>query len=114
MIPPAKRGGRRQRGLLRALVRLSMAALPTDLPPESRANLYVMLLDWDGGTRKRESHQAAPTAAIIDSQSAKAAQERGSTLHSHGFDAGQKITGPHKARPHQHTWPSLESRRPFG
>jgi hypothetical protein len=71
-----------------------MAALPTDLPPESRANLYVMLLDWDGGTRKRESHQAAPTAAIIDSQSAKAAQERGSTLHSHGFDAGQKITGP--------------------
>jgi transposase len=67
-IPPAKRGGRRR------------------LPPKSTARYYFMLWEWDGtlerihqalhvATREREGHEAAPTAAIIDSQSAKAAQK---------------------------------------
>jgi transposase len=61
-------------------------ALPKDLPPKSTAHSYFMLWDWDGtlervhhalyvATREREGREASPTAAIIDSQSAKAAQK---------------------------------------
>ena len=61
-------------------------ALPKDLPPKSTAHSYFMLWDWDGAlerihhalyveTREREGRAASPTAAIIDSQSAKAAQK---------------------------------------
>ena len=63
-----------------------------------------MLWDWDGtlervhhalyvATREREGREASPTAAIIDSQSAKAAQKGGSTLDPQGFDAAKKVTG---------------------
>jgi hypothetical protein len=56
------------------------------LPPKSTAHLYFTLWDWDGTlerihyalyvvTREREGREASPTAAIIDSQSAKAAQK---------------------------------------
>ena len=61
-------------------------ALPRDLPPKSTAHYYFMLWDWDGtlerihyalyvAVREREGREASPTAAIIDSQSAKAAQK---------------------------------------
>ena len=61
-------------------------ALPKDLPPKSTAHYYFTLWDWDGtlerlhhalyvATREREGREASPTAAIIDSQSAKAAQK---------------------------------------
>jgi transposase len=61
-------------------------ALPKDLPPKSTAHSYFTLWDWDGtlerihhalyvATREREGREASPTAAIIDSQSAKAAQK---------------------------------------
>src|SRR6266851_5139555 len=61
-------------------------ALPKDLPPKSTAHHYFMLWEWDGtlerlhhalyvATREQEGHEASPTAAIIDSQSAKAAQK---------------------------------------
>ena len=61
-------------------------ALPKDLPPKSTAHCYFMLWDWDGtlerlhhtlyvATREQEGREASPTAAIIDSQSAKAAQK---------------------------------------
>ena len=61
-------------------------ALPKDLPPKSTAHYYFTLWDWDGtlerlhhalyvATREREGRKARPTAAIIDSQSAKAAQK---------------------------------------
>jgi transposase len=60
--------------------------LPKDLPPKSTVHSYFMLWDWDGtlerihhalyvATREREGREASPTAAIIDSQSAKAAQK---------------------------------------
>ena len=95
MIPPAKRGGRRRevnvREVLNAVFYLlstgcQWQALPKDLPPKSTAHCYFMLWDWDGtlerlhhtlyvATREQEGREASPTAAIIDSQSAKAAQK---------------------------------------
>ena len=95
MIPPAKRGGRRRevnvREVLNAIFYVlstgcQWQALPKDLPPKSTAHSYFMLWDWDGtlervhhalyvATREREGRDASPTAAIIDSQSAKAAQK---------------------------------------
>ena len=95
LIPPAKRGGRRRgidvREVLNAIFYVlstgcQWKALPKDLPPKSTAHAYFMLWDWDGtlerihhtlyvATREREGREASPTAAIIDSQSAKAAQK---------------------------------------
>ena len=94
-IPPAKRGGRRRvvnvREVLNAILYVlstgcQWAALPKDLPPKSTAHAYFMLWEWDCtlerihhalyvATREREGREASPTAAIIDSQSAKAAQK---------------------------------------
>ena len=95
LIPPCKRGGRRReidvREVLNAIFYVlstgcQWKALPKDLPPKSTAHFYFMLWDWDGTlerihhalyveTREREGREASPTAAIIDSQSAKAAQK---------------------------------------
>ena len=94
-IPPAKRGGRRRevnvREVLNAIFYVlstgcQWQALPKDLPPKSTAHCYFMLWEWDGtlerihhalyiATREREGREASPTAAIIDSQTAKAAQK---------------------------------------
>lgn len=95
LIPPAKRGGRPRdvnvREVLNAIFYVLSTgcqwhALPKDLPPKSTAHYYFMLWDWDGtlerlhhllyvATRERAGREASPTAAIIDSQSAKAAQK---------------------------------------
>jgi transposase len=95
MIPPAKRGGRRRevnvREVLNAIFYVlstgcQWQALPKDLPPKSTAHHYFGLWDWDGTlerihhalyveTREREGREASPSAAIIDSQSGKAAQK---------------------------------------
>jgi transposase len=95
LIPPAKRGGRRRgidvREVLNAIFYVlstgcQWKALPKDLPAKSTAHAYFMLWDWDGTldrihhalyvqTREREGRSASPTTAIIDSQSAKAAQK---------------------------------------
>ena len=94
-VPPVKRGGRRRevnvREVLNAVFYVlstgcQWQALPKDLPPKSTAHSYFMLWDWDGtlerlhhtlyvATREQEGREASPTAAIIDSQSAKAAQK---------------------------------------
>ena len=69
-VPPARRGGRKRE----------------DLPPKSTAHDYFILLDRDGAlqrmhealylmAREQAGREASPTAAIIDSQSAKAAQK---------------------------------------
>ena len=79
-------------------------ALPKDLPPKSTAHHYFGLWDWDGTlerihhalyveTREQAGREASPSAAIIDSQSGKAAQKGGSALDPQGFDAGKKVTG---------------------
>jgi transposase len=95
LISPAKRGGRRReidvREVLNAIFYVlstgcQWQALPKDLPPKSTAHYYFMLWDWDGTlerihnalyvqTREREGRDASATVAIIDSQSAKAAQK---------------------------------------
>ncbi len=95
MIPPAKHGGRPRdvnvREVLNAIFYVlstgcQWQALPKDLPPKSTAHFYFMLWDWDGtlerihhalyvAARERAGHEASPTVAIIDSQSAKAAQK---------------------------------------
>jgi transposase len=94
-IPPAKRGGRPRevnvREVLNAIFYVlstgcQWQALPKDLPPKSTAHYYFMLWDWDGtlerihhalyfAAREQAGREASPTAAIIDSQSAKAAQK---------------------------------------
>ena len=79
-------------------------ALPKDLPPKSTVHYYFMLWDWDGtlerihhalyvAAREQVGREASPTAAIIDSQSAKSGSKRGSALDPQGFDAGKKVKG---------------------
>src|SRR5216684_52001 len=97
MIPPAKRGGRRRevdvREVLNAIFYVlstgcQWAALPKDLPPKSTAHHYFALREWDGtlerlhyslyvAVRQQEGRDASPSVAIVDSQSAKAAQKGG-------------------------------------
>jgi transposase len=97
LIPPAKRGGRRRevdvREVLNAIFYVlstgcQWAALPKDLPPKSTAHSYFTLWQWDGtlerihhalyvAVREKEGREVSPSAAIIDSQSAKAAQKGG-------------------------------------
>ena len=95
LIPPARRGGRRRsvnvREVLNAIFYVlstgcQWQAMPKDLPPKSTAHFYFMLWDWDGtlerihdmlyvAVREAAGREASPTAAIIDSQSAKASQK---------------------------------------
>jgi len=97
LIPPAKTGGRPRdvnvREVLNAIFYVlstgcQWKALPKDLPPKSTAHYYFVLWDWDGtlhrihhalyvATREQEGRDASPSAAIIDSQSGKAAQKGG-------------------------------------
>src|SRR5262249_1076919 len=112
-IPPAKRAGRGRevnvREVLNAIFYVlstgcQWQALPKDLPPKSTAHSYFMLWDWDGTlerihhalyveTREREGREVSPTAAIIDSQSAKGAQKGALRLTRRGLMQGKKITG---------------------
>lgn len=77
-------------------------ALPKDFPPWS--TVYGFFTRWrDDGTwhrvhdalrdqvRVREGRDRLPTAAVIDSQSVKAAETVGAARR--GFDAGKKING---------------------
>ena len=97
MIPPAKHGGRKRSVDVREVLNgifyvLSTGcqwnALPSDLPPKSTVYDYLDLWEWDGtlarihhalyvACRERAGREASPSAAIIDSQSAKAAQKGG-------------------------------------
>ena len=95
LIPPARHGGRKRsvvvRNILDAIFYVLATGcqwkfLPKDLPPKSTAHSYFMLWDWDGtlerihealyvATREAAGREASPTTAIIDSQTAKAAQK---------------------------------------
>src|ERR1019366_7678590 len=97
LIPPARRGGRRRsinvREVLNAIFYVlwtgcQWKALPKDLPPKSTVHDYLELWNWDGtlerihhalyvAVREKEGREASPTAAIIDSQSAKGALKGG-------------------------------------
>ena len=99
LIPPGKRGGGKRTVVMREVVNGLMyilstgcqwAALPKDLPPKSTVYDYFDLWSWDGtldrihhelyvACREQASHEASPTAAIIDSQSVKSAEKGGPT-----------------------------------
>ena len=100
LIPPAKRGGNKRTVLMRDVVNGLMyilstgcqwAFLPKDLPPRSTVNDYFCRWDHDGTLhrihhalyvqcRELAGRDSSPTAAIIDSQSVKSAEEGGSRL----------------------------------
>jgi transposase len=97
LIPPAKRGGRPRTIVVREVLNgifyvlstgCQWPALPKDLPPKSTVYDYFDLWEWDGtlerihhelyvAVREREGREASPSVAVIDSQSAKAAQKGG-------------------------------------
>jgi putative transposase len=74
--------------------------LPKDLPPYGMVNPYFRLWTQAGrweqintalreAVRKQAGRKPTPTAAILDSQSVKTADQRGPS----GYDAGKKIKG---------------------
>ena len=95
LIPPARRGGAKRTVRVREVVNGLMyilstgcqwRAIPKDLPPRSTVHDYFDLWSWDGTLdrihetlyvkcRERALREANPTAAIIDSQSLKAAEK---------------------------------------
>lgn len=97
MIPPARHGGRKRSVDVREVLNgifyvlwtgCQWKALPKDLPPKSTVYDYLDLWNWDGTlerihhalyveVRERAGREASPSAAIIDSQSAKATQKGG-------------------------------------
>jgi transposase len=94
-VPPARRGGRKREVDMREVLNgvfyvlstgCQWSALPKDLPPKSTAHDYFILLDRSGAlarmhealyvaVREAAGREASPSVAIIDSQSAKAAQK---------------------------------------
>ncbi len=112
-IPPARRGGRRRgvdvREVLNGIFYVlstgcQWKALPKDFPPKSTVHHYLMLWDWDGtlerihhalyvATREQEGREASPTAAIIDSQSAKGAPKGGLCSIRKGLMRPRRLRG---------------------
>jgi transposase len=98
LIPPARHGGRRRsvdvRSVLNGILYVletgcQWGHLPKDLPPRSTCHSYMQLWEWDGTlerihhdlygrVREHEGRDASPTAAIVDSQSIRAAPKGGS------------------------------------
>src|SRR5580765_5193896 len=97
MIPPGRHGGRKRSVNVREVLNgifyvlstgCQWKALPKDLPPKSTVYDYLDLWSWDGtlarihhelyvSCREQAGREASPSAAIIDSQSAKAARKGG-------------------------------------
>jgi transposase len=112
LIPPSKRGGRKRevnvREVLNAIFYVlwtgcQWKALPKDFPPKSTVHWYLMLWEWDGtlervhhalyvAVREHEGRDVSPTAAIIDSQTVKAAPKGGRGL------IRRALTAPRKSR----------------
>ena len=98
LIPPAKHGGRKRTVNVREVLNgifyvlwtgCQWQALPKDLPPKSTVHGYFELWDWDGTLerihhalyvqeRERQGREASPSAAIVDSQTARGAAKGGS------------------------------------
>lgn len=97
MIPPSRRGGRKRtvnvREVINGLIYVLETGcpwrhLPKDFPPKSTVHGYFELWAWDRtlerihdalyvALREKEGREASPSAAIIDSQSARSAQKGG-------------------------------------
>ncbi len=100
LIPPARRGGRKRTVDVRAVIDGLLYVLetgcpwrhlPKDFPPKSTVHGYFDLWAWDGtlermhdtlyvALREAEGREPQPSAAILDSQSAKSAQKGGRRL----------------------------------
>jgi putative transposase len=109
-IPEAKPGGRppkySRRMILNAIFYLNRSGcqwrmLPSDFPPRSTVFGYFAAWRRSGlwerinarlreQVRKREGRKPSPTAAILDSQSVKGAEQGGDEI---GYDAGKKVSG---------------------
>lgn len=96
-IPPAKRGGRKRTAKMREVLQgvlyvletgCQWRHLPKDFPPRSTVWDYFDLWSYDGtldrihealyaALREAEGREAQPTAAIIDSRTAKSAEKGG-------------------------------------
>lgn len=108
-VPKPKPGGRpttyEKREIVNAILYLNRTGcawryLPKDLPPCGIVNHYFRLWSREGrweqmntalrqGVRKKAGRKPTPTAAILDSQSVKTADQPGPC----GYDAGKKIKG---------------------
>jgi transposase len=95
LIRPAKHGGRPRKVDVREVLNAvfyvlstgcQWQALPKDLPPRSTVWDYFSQWEWEGiierihhalyvAVREQAGREASPTTAIIDSQTAKAAQK---------------------------------------
>ena len=113
LIPPARRGGRPRKVVVREVLNAifyvlstgcQWAALPRDLPPRSTVWDYLDLWDWDGTIqrihhalyvecREKAGREASPTTAIIDAQSAKGAVKGGARLIRKGLMRARKSSG---------------------
>ena len=131
MIPPARRGGRPRDVNVREVLNgifyvlwtgCQWSALPKDLPPKSTAHHYFMLWDWDGtlerihhalyvAVRDREGREASPSAAVIDSQSAKGAQKGGLRSTRRASMRARRSRGA-SATSSRYTRPVVERHRP--
>jgi putative transposase len=108
-VPPPKPGGRpteySKREIVNGILYLNRTGcpwrlLPKDLPPYGIVNHYFRLWTQAGrweqintalreAVRKKAGRKPTPTAAILDSQSVKTADQSGPS----GYDAGKKIKG---------------------
>ena len=113
LIPPAKRGGNKRHVDVREIVDGLMyilstgcqwRALPKDLPARSTVHDYFDLWSWDGTLdrihhalyvkcREQAGREASPSAAIIDSQSVKAAEKGGPRSTSMAMTRARKSKG---------------------
>ena len=115
LIPPARRGGNKRHVDVREVMNGIMyvlstgcqwRAIPKDLPPRSTVHDYLDLWSYDGTLdrihhalyvecREQGEREASPTAAIIDSQSARALK-KGALYRSAWLRCGQECAS--KAR----------------
>ena len=133
LIPPARHGGRKRSVNVREVLNgifyilwtgCQWKALPKDLPPKSTVHDYLELWNWDGtlerihhalyvAVREQQGREASPTAAIIDSQTAKGAP-KGGFARSFGLRCGQEGQRSQTAHPGRHDGPPAECRRASG
>jgi len=110
LIPPARRGGRRRKVVVRDVLDGVMYVLstgcqwryiPRDLPPKSTVHGYLERWEYDGTLakihyilyqkcREQADRDPSPTACVIDSQTVKSAEKGGPASIPKGMMRGRK------------------------